>query len=221
MSDNDDRDRKLAELRAPFPPGTVGKLPKPYKRDSPKGQCNVCHGYHGLPAAHLDYVGHAAVTDRLLSVDPAWTWEFAETNPDTGKPSLRHSIDPDGNLWIRLTACGVTRIGVGDGKDMKERIGDALRNAAMRFGVALDLWSKEELESGLVAEQGHQKTRPDTPPENLYIDLLAEKKRVFAHARGDDDDAKKQWIAAAFTARGTDPNNPADVKALADELEAA
>jgi hypothetical protein len=32
---------------------------------------------------------------------------------------------------------------------MKERIGDAIRNAAMRFGIALDLWSKEELESTL------------------------------------------------------------------------
>jgi hypothetical protein len=28
---------------------------------------------------------------------------------------------------------------------MKERIGDALRNAAMRFGAALDLWHKGEL----------------------------------------------------------------------------
>jgi hypothetical protein len=41
--------------------------------------------------------------------------------------------------------CGVTRIGVGDGKNAKERIGDAIRNAAMRFGVALDLWAKENL----------------------------------------------------------------------------
>ena len=28
---------------------------------------------------------------------------------------------------------------------MKERIGDALRNAAMRFGAALDLWHKGDL----------------------------------------------------------------------------
>ena len=28
---------------------------------------------------------------------------------------------------------------------MKERIGDALRNAAMRFGAALELWHKGEL----------------------------------------------------------------------------
>lgn len=133
----------LVALREAFPPGTVGKLPKPYRSDSQKGQCRECGGYHGLPATHLDYVGHAAVTDRLLSVDPRWTWEPMAIDP-AGLPAL----DRDGNLWIRLTVCGVTRIGVGDGKSMKERIGDAIRNAAMRFGVALDLWSKEELESG-------------------------------------------------------------------------
>ena len=54
-------------------------------------------------------------------------------------------------MWIRLTVCGVTRLGYGDaqgksgGNAMKERIGDALRNAAMRFGAALDLWHKGEL----------------------------------------------------------------------------
>jgi hypothetical protein len=60
-------------------------------------------------------------------------------------------IDADGGMWIRLTICGVTRLGYGDaqgktgGNATKERIGDALRNAAMRFGAALDLWHKGDL----------------------------------------------------------------------------
>lgn len=132
---------QAAALRKPFPREAVGLLPKPYKRDSPKGQCNECGGYHGLPAVHLDYVGHAAVTDRLLGVDPDWTWEPLALDA-AGLPMP----DREGNLWIKLTINGVTRLGVGDGASMKERIGDAIRNAAMRFGVALDLWSKEELE---------------------------------------------------------------------------
>lgn len=122
-------DTRLTALRAPFPAGTVGKLPK--------------------GGTTLDYVGHAAVTDRLLTVDQRWTWEPLATD-EQGLPAL----DAAGNLWIRLTICGVTRIGVGDGRSMKERIGDAIRNAAMRFGVALDLWSKDELESG------HHETKP-------------------------------------------------------------
>src|SRR5437763_866061 len=101
------------ELRKPFPKGSIGKLPK--------------------GGIQLDYVGHAAVTDRLLQVDPKWDWAPLATD-DHGSPAL----DNEGNLWIRLTVAGVTRIGVGDGRNMKERIGDALRNAAMRFGVALD-----------------------------------------------------------------------------------
>lgn len=111
---------KAKALRAPFPKGSIGQLPK--------------------GGTMLDYVGHAATTERLLAVDPEWSWEPMATD-ERGLPVL----DGKGNLWIRLTVCGVTRIGVGDGKSAKEVIGDALRNAAMRFGVAIDLWAKEDL----------------------------------------------------------------------------
>lgn len=136
----------LERLREPFAPNQISKLPKPYKKDSPKGNCKECGGYHGLPAAHLDYVGHAALTDRLLEVDPAWTWDPVAFGPD-GYPL----IDGNGGMWIKLTVCGVTRYGYGDaqgktgGDAMKERIGDALRNAAMRFGAGLELWHKGKL----------------------------------------------------------------------------
>jgi len=132
-----------AALRAPFPDAAVGKLPKPHKKDAQKGKCSECGGWHGLPAAHLDYVGHAAVTDRLLQVDPGWSWEPVSFDAD-GLPRLTK----EGGLWIRLTVAGVTRYGYGDatmGHGVKELIGDAIRNAAMRFGVALYLWSKEEI----------------------------------------------------------------------------
>jgi hypothetical protein len=139
-------------LRADFPAHLISKLPKPTKKREemdqiPKADCKVCGAYHAIRnVVHLDYVGHAAITDRLLSVDPEWNWEPVSTD-DKGFPIL----DSNGGMWIRLTVCGVTRLGYGDAEGktgpsaMKERIGDALRNAAMRFGVALDLWSKVEL----------------------------------------------------------------------------
>lgn len=142
-------DKQLEALRKPFEAHQISMLPKPYKKDSPKGDCNLCGGYHGLPAAHLDYVGHAALTDRLLSVDLAWDWEPLAKTPE-GLPLF----DKSGGLWIKLTVCGVTRLGYGNavestfkevGSREKEVIGDALRNAAMRFGAALDLWHKGEL----------------------------------------------------------------------------
>jgi hypothetical protein len=135
----------LELLRAPFPAHQISKLPKPLKKDAPKGKCVECGGWHGLPALHLDYVGHAALTDRLLDADPSWTWEPLSITE--GLPLL----DGYGGMWIKLTVCGVTRLGYGHAGDkqggdaIKEVIGDALRNAAMRFGAALDLWHKGDL----------------------------------------------------------------------------
>lgn len=128
-------DEEANALREPFPKSVIGKLPKAGKQ--------------------LDYVGHAAVCDRLLKVDPGWTWEPAGVD-QFGIPVF----DKSGGLWIKLTVCGVTRYGYGNGSGIeavKIAIGDAIRNAAMRFGVALDLWSKEELNP---VEEGERPFRP-------------------------------------------------------------
>ncbi len=50
---------------------------------------------------------------------------------------------------------------------MKECIGDAIRNAAMRFGVALDLWSKAD------RHPEPEKEPPTPPPVSKGIDALA------------------------------------------------
>jgi len=202
-----DQNPPLERLREKFPKEVEGILPKPYKADSQKGNCNVCGGYHGLPAAHLPFVGHAAITDRLLAVDPGWTWDFVATDPNTGMPLL----DSEKNLWITLTVCGVTRKGCGDGPSMKVRIGDALRNAAMRFGVALYLWTKDELESD--AEHGSNVKPTMTPksqpapetsksqpaPDKGEKDPETEKARramwAIAHEKFPDEAEFRAWIA--------------------------
>lgn len=148
---------KATELRKPFPRESIGQLPK-------GGQM-------------LDYVGHAAVTDRLLTIDPEWSWEPFALD-ENGLPAMQGR-----NLWIKLTICGVTRIGVGDGQSAKECIGDAIRNAAMRFGVALDLWAKENL-----VEFAQAAARPEqpTPPPRLVeppADVLP--KPMTARTRGE------------------------------------
>ena len=111
-------------LRKPFPKERIQKLP--------------------TGGIQLDYVSHAWVTDRLLEVDPNWTWEPVAFD-ENGLPKF----DENGGLWIQLTVCGVTRYGYGEpqGRDkydsVKGSISNALRNSAMRFGVALDLWAHE------------------------------------------------------------------------------
>ena len=157
-------EEKLAKLRAPFPPEVIGKLPRVTCADCrdrkvtcqkhSKKSCHVCGNYISEAHIHLDYIGHAEATDRLLSVDPEWSWEPFSLD---GGPALRQSLNGrEMNLWIALTVCGITRYGVGSVENTektfdaeKQLIGDAIRNAAMRFGMALELWAKTDLESTL------------------------------------------------------------------------
>lgn len=107
----------------------------------------------------LDYVGHAEITRILGVIDPAWTWEPLEIV--NGRPAIhvhdgyipRRDRDPIpvsmATMWGRLTLCGITRLAVGSVEahkpDLdKELVSDFLRNAAMRFGVALALWMKDD-----------------------------------------------------------------------------
>jgi len=160
-------------LREPFPENQIGRLPKPTKAqtDAIKAnfkagiRCKECGGWHHKDVVHLDYVGHAALTDRLLDADPNWNWEPVEYN-EQGLPAF----DPTGGLWIKLTVCGVTRLGYGHaaassfkeiGSREKEVIGDALRNASMRFGAALELWHKGDLHV-----DDPEPEKPEKPPEN-------------------------------------------------------
>lgn len=99
-----------------------------------------------ITTAHvdLDYVGHADVRARLCQADPEWTWAPYADMP--GGPLIIQDGHPVG-FWILLTVGGVTKPGYGScekGKSeaVKELIGDALRNAALSFGVAWKLWAK-------------------------------------------------------------------------------
>lgn len=162
----------LKALREPFPAETVGLLPRATKRNVPeteKKHCPDCGAFIG-PHIHLSYVGWSAVVDRILSHDLAWTWDAYATD-DHGLPMYRDS--PNGlevELWIRLTIAGVTRPGVGivnkGDEDLgKKLVSDALKNAAAKFGLALSLWSKDELES-LIGNQVVAATRRRNAPRS-------------------------------------------------------
>lgn len=95
----------------------------------------------------LDFVGHAEITRILIDIDPNWSWEPVAWTAD-GRPAI-NVVNGNAVMWGRLTVLGQTRLGVGTAKhdkpDLdKELIGDFLRNAAMRFGICLSLWSKAE-----------------------------------------------------------------------------
>jgi hypothetical protein len=208
-------------LRAPFPASAISRLPKPTKKQTDDLRanrslgirCDLCKGWHHRDVVHLDYVGHAAITDRLLECDPTWNWEPVSYNAD-GSPA----IDGNGGMWIRLTVCGVTRLGYGDadgkrgGNAVKEIIGDAIRNAAMRFGAALDLWHKGDLHPQISSEppepngqtlehaQGTQQ-KPTLINGDQFIKL-----RDMADAAGVDHDkvAETYGVSSLNELRATD-----------------
>jgi hypothetical protein len=203
----------LARLREPFEPNQINFLPRAVrKNDNDRFQCRqgtkasvdgkYCGGYHSA-SIHLDYVGHAALTDRLLEVDPEWSWEPLAIG-ENGLPVF----DRDGGLWIRLKICGVERLGYGDaqgksgGNAVKEAIGDALRNAGMRFGAALDLWHKGDLHDA-AEEQGMVSAPAEEPPQTRTLTRSpAVSDEVLAYWQPqidecqDSDDYRALWGAA-------------------------
>ncbi|MFI5814884.1 hypothetical protein ACIA7S_28495 [Streptomyces sp. NPDC051643] len=171
--------KALEKLREPFEKDQIEKRPQPWCKAcnaSPtrncdkheKKKCKTCNTWVTEAHDDLDYVGHAGATARLLAVDPTWDWEPLAVD-DKGLPY----IDERGGMWIKLIVCGMERKGYGDaiGKKanttaVKEIIGDAIRNAAMRFGMALDLWSKADL---------HKESEPAPHPAEQFIKSIQTK----------------------------------------------
>lgn len=225
-----------AKLRAAFAPGKVGKLPRVWCRACSQNKaqkhcdqhklikCDVCHAKITEAHLHLDYVGHAAVTDRLLQVDPEWTWWPMALDP-SGAPLF----DKDGGLWIMLKVCGIQRPGYGDqsnGKGAKEVIGDAIRNAAMRFGVGLDLWSKEPLDAEQAPREdgarSAQSARPSaerapTPPKTTKSQQ--QKIAIAASDAGIDAELRHRITRLLFGVTSSKDVQRGDVNRLLDAFK--
>lgn len=128
MEPNKDALSNVLKAYAVPDPNIVGKLPKG----------NI----------QLDFVGHADITRILIEIDPAWRW--VPCGWDNGRPAI-HVENGMATMWGELQLLGHARLGVGsvraDKPDLdKELVSDFLRNAAMRFGICLSLWTKQEWE---------------------------------------------------------------------------
>lgn len=181
-------------LREPFPAALIGKLPK--------------------GGTTLDYVGHGAVTHRLLEVDPDWNWAPVAVD-DAGRPLFDCTdLGQPVGLWINLTIGGVTRLGYGSVASgvfdaRKQLIGDAIRNAAMRFGVALDLWVKGHAED----DERFSTTTGQTPVVAKFQSSGHSPRRDGEYPRGDElsgESSKKQqaYVRGLLTdAKITEPGD--------------
>ena len=167
-------------------PRIVGKLPK--------------------GGIQLDFVGHADVTKMLLEIDESWTWEPVAFDTD-GLPAYRVE-NGLAHMAGWLTVHGVRRLGIGSVAHnkpdlLKELASDFIRNAAMRFGICLSLWTKQEwddVSSPAPAPKATPKATPKTTPK----------------ADGLLSIAQVNQFKSACEARGINPDEVAKAAGLGD-----
>ena len=138
----------------------------------------------------LKYLDHAHVTRALLECDPTWYWEPIAMEIETALPVLdRDDQGRPVGMWIYLHVCGVRRPGYGSieyrevrgdqspsaDNAIKMIISDALKNAAMRFGVALNLWGKDHEEKAPPAPRKAKATPLPTPVPEAHHEKEAGK----------------------------------------------
>lgn len=139
-----DNEELRARLRDPFPKELITKVNKGY--------------------GPVDTINHAVVTDRLNRYAPGWTIgepRFIEVDsiwihPDPKKKEdfqpyqdgLKHCVAVVN--WMQIGDVRRWEIGEAEhpsnyGDEAKKAMSDFIKRAAMRFGVGIDLWTKEDL----------------------------------------------------------------------------
>jgi hypothetical protein len=110
----------------------------------------------------FDYISHALVTERLNRVCPGWSMEIVQTHTSTDSHGRLHCE----GVTVAMTINGVTRVEMGGPQrqesfmlECKNAVSDAMKRAAMRFGVALYLWDN------LVDSLGDDDVHPDREPQ--------------------------------------------------------
>ena len=171
---------KLEEILGKYgvpDPKIVGKLPK--------------------AGMQLDFVGHADVTKMLIEIDPGWTWEPTAFDAN-GLPAYRVE-NGMAHMAGWLTVQGVRRLGIGSVMHnkpdlLKELISDFIRNSAMRFGICLALWTKQEWD-----DNPHATTKPAPKPVALDSNPSVSADNI-ERFKGACADAALDWREIANTA---------------------
>lgn len=183
-------------------------------------ECANCHE-RNIASGHYDIkgIGHIYVQRLFNEVDPFWSWEPVGVD-ENGLPAIQKTMSSvkrgatqkveQSNLWIKVTVCGVTRLGVGtdhsDAEDLyKKLVSDAIKNAGLRFGIAADL--REDKQKLVPAREGGLPRTGGNAPrasEVKTIKPVTETETVKAEATVNADDVKRKQdvlrrIAAANT----------------------
>jgi hypothetical protein len=128
----------------------------------------------------VDYVEWHAVADLLDRICPDWAHQV------TGIKQIGDFVAVTASITIK----GVTRQGVGTGsaydeKGIKKAEHDALKRAAVKFGVARELYRKEEEAAPRPNGNGSSSSHPQFPSEPVaktMADLVTPKQLVAIRA---------------------------------------
>lgn len=133
----------------------------------------------------VDYVEWHTVADLLDQICPEWSHQVSHIQQIGDLVAVTASI----------TIRGVTRQGIGTGsayeeKGIKKAEHDALKRAAVKFGIARDLYRKEDEMNASNDNEGNgsdQKSFPSEPVAKTMADLVTPKQlvaiRAIAHAQ--------------------------------------
>jgi hypothetical protein len=146
-----------AKLAAPLPPGSVS-----WRQD---GRPSLRDGRYF--ARFVAYVDANTVRERLDTVVPG-EWSLAlELLPAIGAMDDGNALEPaTASFKARLQIHGVVREDVGTGKDYKSAATDAFKRAAVRFGIAHELY---QMGQNWVQVDGDGKyAKPLEDPQGAY-----------------------------------------------------
>lgn len=202
---NTSEEKKLAEQRDDF--ATDADLRKQLRKPFSKELLSKVDKGFGK----IDTINHAVVTDRLNQIAPSWSYEITRFVEVDGADGMKHLLAVFGSMTIG----SVTRWEAGEverpstyGDELKKAMSDFIKRAAMRFGVALDLWSKEDLQSA----------QPSSviPAAPVIADSVATaQKLVEKPVLTDEQAANARALAAAakpsVVAQGVGPKRPEPV----------
>lgn len=176
------------QLAAPTPPDEI-QWRKDGRAVQRQGKCF---------ARFVQYVDAQYVRERLDSVVPGEWDSVLELLP----PRVTGDGEEDQACAFkcRLTVLGVVREDVGVGRDYKAAASDALKRAAVRFGIASDLYKMEQLWCEVDGDGQYAKALED--PQTVYD-------RKYGQGTAGVSEAKKRIAPASEKAQSAQLNGAA------------
>lgn len=171
------------------------------RKDVPKEHIKQREGWRDRNgnAKMVDYVEWHTVADILDKAAPAWEHHVK-------------SVEQVGDIMtvvVVLTICGVSREGLGTGlanveMGIKKAEHDALKRAAVKFGVGRELYKKEADIEERVGSSGYPApSKPDNPIAKSLSDLVTAKQlgmiRALCRELDADPDELSREIVGANT----------------------